>query len=51
VLRYYADLPVGEVAALMGCAPGTVKSLTNRAIRALRAADQQPSIHEVGNDA
>lgn len=51
VLRYYADLPVGEVAALMGCGPGTVKSLTNRAISALRAADRQPSIHEVGNDA
>jgi DNA-directed RNA polymerase specialized sigma24 family protein len=50
VLRYYADLPIGEVAALMGCAPGTVKSLTNRAISALRAADQQPSIHEVGNE-
>jgi RNA polymerase sigma factor (sigma-70 family) len=31
VLRYYADLPVAEVAALMGCAPGTVKSLTSKA--------------------
>jgi RNA polymerase sigma-70 factor (sigma-E family) len=51
VLRYYADLPVGEVAALMGCSPGTIKSLTNRAISALRAADQQHSIQEVGNDA
>jgi DNA-directed RNA polymerase specialized sigma24 family protein len=32
VLRYYyADLPVAEVAALMGCAPGTVKhSLVRR---------------------
>jgi hypothetical protein len=50
VLRYYADLPIGEVAALMGCSPVTVKSLTNRAISALRAADQQPSIQEVGND-
>lgn len=51
VLRYYADLPIGEVATLMGCAPGTVKSLTNRAISALRAGYEQPSIHEVGNDA
>lgn len=37
VLRYYADLPVAQVADLMGCAPGTVKSLTNKAMRALRA--------------
>lgn len=36
VLRYYADLPVADVASLMGCAPGTVKSLTNLAIQGLR---------------
>jgi RNA polymerase sigma factor (sigma-70 family) len=36
VLRYFADLPVGEVAALMECSPGTVKSLTHHAIGALR---------------
>jgi RNA polymerase sigma-70 factor (sigma-E family) len=36
VLRYYADLPVAEVAALMGCAPGTVKALTSQALRGLR---------------
>lgn len=35
-LRYYADLPVIEVAELMGCAPGTVKSLTSQAMAALR---------------
>lgn len=39
VLRYYADLPVGEVARVMGCPTGTVKSLTSRAIAALRAGD------------
>jgi RNA polymerase sigma factor (sigma-70 family) len=36
VLRYYADLPVIDVAHLMGCAPGTVKSLTSQAVSALR---------------
>ncbi|MFP3964142.1 sigma-70 family RNA polymerase sigma factor [Actinomadura fulvescens] len=35
-LRYYADLPVAEVAELMGCAPGTVKALTSQAIAGLR---------------
>lgn len=38
VLRYYADLPVTEVATLMDCSPGTVKSLTHHAIDALRQA-------------
>lgn len=36
VLRYFADLPVDETAAVMGCAPGTVKSLTSQAIATLR---------------
>jgi len=39
VLRYYADLPVEEVARVMGCPAGTVKSLSSRAIAALRAGD------------
>ena len=37
VLRYYADLSVGEAATEMGCPEGTVKTLTHRAIAALRA--------------
>lgn len=37
VLRYFADLPVTEVAELMGCPPGTVKTLTSRAIAALKS--------------
>jgi RNA polymerase sigma-70 factor (sigma-E family) len=37
VLRYYADLSVEEVADVMGCPPGTVKTLTSRAIAGLRA--------------
>jgi RNA polymerase sigma-70 factor (sigma-E family) len=36
VLRYYADLPVGDVATAMGCPEGTVKSLTSKAIASLR---------------
>lgn len=38
VLRYYADLPVREVAALLGCPEGTVKTLTFQAIAGLRRA-------------
>jgi RNA polymerase sigma-70 factor (sigma-E family) len=38
VLRYYADLPVGEVAQVMGCEQGTVWALTNQAITSLRNA-------------
>jgi RNA polymerase sigma-70 factor (sigma-E family) len=38
VLRYYAELSVAETAEAIGCAPGTVKSLTYSAINALRIA-------------
>jgi RNA polymerase sigma-70 factor (ECF subfamily) len=47
VLRYYADLPVAEVAALMGCAPGTVKSLTSKALAAVRRAEGMQVAEEV----
>jgi RNA polymerase sigma-70 factor (ECF subfamily) len=47
VLRYYADLPVAEVAALMGCAPGTVKSLTSKALTALRRVEGMQVAEEV----
>jgi len=36
VLRYYADLDVVDVAAALGCRPGTVKSQTARGLDALR---------------
>lgn len=36
VLRYFSDLPVRDVAELMGCREGTVKALTSQAIAALR---------------
>ncbi|GAA3880844.1 SigE family RNA polymerase sigma factor [Saccharothrix violaceirubra] len=38
VLRYFEDLPVSEVAVVMGCAEGTIKSQTSRGLVALRAA-------------
>jgi RNA polymerase sigma-70 factor (ECF subfamily) len=38
VLRYFADLPVRDVAREMGCPEGTVKTLTSQAIRRLRAS-------------
>jgi RNA polymerase sigma-70 factor (sigma-E family) len=38
VLRYYADLPVDQVAEQMGCAAGTVRALTSQAITSLRSA-------------
>ena len=36
VLRYCADLPEAEVADLLGCSVGTVKTHTHRGLRALR---------------
>jgi RNA polymerase sigma-70 factor (sigma-E family) len=37
VLRYYEDLAEAEIAALLGCSPGTVKTHAHRGLRALRA--------------
>jgi RNA polymerase sigma factor (sigma-70 family) len=36
LLRYFADLKVDDVAQVMACAPGTVKSLTAAALANLR---------------
>ena len=36
VLRYVADLPVNEIAEVMGCAPGTVKATLHQALGLMR---------------
>jgi len=36
VLRYYCDFSEAEIAEALGCRPGTVKSLSSRALRRLR---------------
>jgi RNA polymerase sigma factor (sigma-70 family) len=46
VLRFLEDLPVSEVAALLGVADGTVKSQTARGVEALRAALPSPTGEE-----
>jgi RNA polymerase sigma-70 factor (sigma-E family) len=37
VLRYYLDLPENEIAAVLDCPPGTVKSSASRGLQRLRA--------------
>jgi RNA polymerase sigma-70 factor (sigma-E family) len=41
VLRYYADLRESQIAEALGCRPGTVKSLTSRALAVLRKEVEQ----------
>jgi RNA polymerase sigma-70 factor (sigma-E family) len=43
VLRYFVDLPEAEVAAILGCSPGTVKSSASRALERLRQTVAEPT--------
>jgi RNA polymerase sigma-70 factor (sigma-E family) len=36
VLRYYADLPLSDIAEILGCKTGTVKSMLHRALAQLK---------------
>ena len=36
VLRYWADLSIEDVASLLGCSPGNVRSQSTRALAKLR---------------
>jgi len=46
VLRYCADLPVAEVAKVLRCSEGTVRSQAARGLEALRAALTRPEAAE-----
>lgn len=52
MLRYFDDLSEAQVAEVMGCSVGTVKSTTSRALERLRAIVESPSqpATTVGND-
>ena len=47
VLRYYEDLSEAQIADVLGCAPGTVKSQTSAAMKALRRALAASGVGEV----
>jgi RNA polymerase sigma-70 factor (ECF subfamily) len=50
VLHHYLDLPLDDVAQLLGVPAGTVRSRLHHAMRAMRAslaADARPAVHEV----
>ena len=47
VLRYFDDMSEVEVAAVMGCSVGTVKSTTSRALDRLRGVVDRPGAEAV----
>jgi RNA polymerase sigma-70 factor (ECF subfamily) len=49
VLRFYADLSVHEVAQVLDMPEGTVKTLTHRALKALRQSLDPVELREVPN--
>jgi RNA polymerase sigma-70 factor (sigma-E family) len=50
VLRYYEDLSEAQIADVLGCAPGTVKSQASAAIGALRRAVAAAGASEAVDD-
>jgi RNA polymerase sigma-70 factor (sigma-E family) len=48
VLRYFEDLPEADVARLMGCSVGTVRSTTHRSLARLRTL--VPELAALGSD-
>jgi RNA polymerase sigma-70 factor (sigma-E family) len=46
VLRYFNDLTEAQVAEVLGCSPGTVKSSASRGLARLREALQPAPLHE-----
>jgi RNA polymerase sigma-70 factor (sigma-E family) len=40
VLRYWADMPEAEIAAVLGCGPGTVRSHISHGLSRLRQLDE-----------
>ncbi len=46
VLRYFNDLTEAQVAEVLGCSPGTVKSSASRGLARLREALQTVPLHE-----
>jgi RNA polymerase sigma-70 factor (sigma-E family) len=50
VLRFFLDLSVDDSAAILGCAPGTVKSLTSRAVGNLRRELAPELVASIGGD-
>jgi RNA polymerase sigma-70 factor (ECF subfamily) len=50
VLRHVNDLTITEVAEVLGCPPGTVKSPISRGLRRLRELSAHPDVCEVSDD-
>lgn len=50
VLRYYQDLPETEVAAMLSCSVGTVKTHASRGLARLRELAAEEHLLRVGDE-